>query len=254
MSALPSWMSRSELLMGEEPIRRLMNSHVLIAGVGGVGGICAEMLARAGIGKLTLVDNDVVEESNRNRQAVALVSTEGMLKTEVIAQRIRDINPAIEVVIHSIFLKDEVSQNLLDSDTFDYAIDCIDTLSPKVFYIRDCLAKDIPVVSSMGAGGKYDPTQIQVSDISESKHCNLARYVRKRLKTLGIHSGVKVVYSPELADPDKIIPAPEDNPKKSIIGTVSYMPAVFGCTVASVVIRDLSGVESFQPGGKKGCK
>ena len=103
----------------------------------------------------------------------------------------------------------------------------------------------------MGAGGKYDPTQIRVSDVSESKHCNLARYVRKRLKSLGIKKGVKVVYSPELTDPQRIILAPEDNPKKSIIGTVSYMPAVFGCTVASVVIRDLSGVEGYQPGGKK---
>jgi tRNA threonylcarbamoyladenosine dehydratase len=254
MSTLPAWMSRSELLMGEEPIKKLMNSHVLIAGLGGVGGICAEMLARAGVGKLTIVDADVVEASNRNRQAAALISTDGLLKTEVIAQRVKDINPDTEVVIHSIYLKDEVSQNLLDSDVFDYAVDCIDTLSPKVFYIRDCLAKGIPVVSSMGAGGKYDPTQIQVVDVSESRHCNLARYVRKRLKSLGIRKGVKVVYSPELADPARIIPAPEDNPKKSLIGTVSYMPAVFGCTVASVVIRDLSGVESYHPGGKKAKK
>jgi len=251
MSALPPWMGRSELLMGEEPIKRLINSHVLIAGLGGVGGICAEMLARAGVGKMTIIDADVVEATNRNRQAAALISTDGLLKTEVIAQRIRDINPDTEVIIHSIYLKNGNTQELLDSDTFDYALDCIDTLSPKVFFIRDCLAKGIPVVSSMGAGGKYDPTQIRVSDVSESKHCNLARYVRKRLKSLGIKKGVKVVYSPELTDPQRIILAPEDNPKKSIIGTVSYMPAVFGCTVASVVIRDLSGVEGYQPGGKK---
>lgn len=237
--------------MGDEPIKKLMKSHVLVAGLGGVGGIAAEMLARAGVGKLTLVDADVVEASNRNRQAPALISTDGKLKTEVMAERIRDINPDIEIDIKTIFLQQGVTEPLLDAAKYDYAVDCIDTLSPKVFYIRACLDRNIPIVSSMGAGGKIDPTLLQVVDISESKNCNLARYVRKRLKSLGIKKGVKVVYSPEYADPARIIPAPADNPKKSLIGTISYMPAVFGCMVASVVIRDLGGLESYNPGTPK---
>jgi tRNA threonylcarbamoyladenosine dehydratase len=251
MNELPAWMSRSALMMGEEPIKRLIKSHVLVAGLGGVGGIAAEMLARAGVGKLTLVDADVVEASNRNRQAPALISTDGKLKTEVMAERIKDINPDVELEIKSIFLKNGVTEPLLDSNNYDYAVDCIDTLSPKVFYIRACIKRNIPIVSSMGAGGKIDPTLVQVVDISESKHCNLAKYVRKRLKTLGIKNGVKVVYSPEYADPERIILAPEDNPKKSLIGTISYMPAVFGCAIASVVIRDLAQLQPYNPGKPK---
>jgi tRNA A37 threonylcarbamoyladenosine dehydratase len=247
MKKVPSWMGRSELLMGAEPIEKLMNSHVLVAGLGGVGGIAAEMLARAGVGKISLVDADVVEETNRNRQAAALISTNGRLKTEVMAERIKDINPDTEVIIHSIFLKDRITEELLDLHKYDYALDCIDTLSPKVFYLRACVQRGIPVVSSMGAGGKIDPTLVRVDDLSNSKHCNLARYVRKRLRSLGIRKGIKAVYSPEFADPERIIPAPEDNPKKSIIGTSSYMPAVFGCTVASVAIRDLAGLKSYDP-------
>jgi tRNA A37 threonylcarbamoyladenosine dehydratase len=247
MKKVPSWMGRSELLMGEEPIEKLMKSHVLVAGLGGVGGIAAEMLARAGIGKISLVDADIVEETNRNRQAAALISTNGRLKTEIMAERIRDINPNVEVEVHSIFLREKITDGLLDANQYDYALDCIDTLSPKVFYLRACVLRGIPVVSSMGAGGKIDPTQIKVDDLFQTKHCNLAKYVRKRMRTLGIRKGIKVVYSPEFADPNRIILAPEDNPKKSIIGTISYMPAVFGCAVASVAIRDLAGLEVYSP-------
>ncbi|MEZ5171922.1 MAG: tRNA threonylcarbamoyladenosine dehydratase [Bacteroidia bacterium] len=247
MKKIPSWMGRSELMMGPEPIEKLMNSHVLVAGLGGVGGIAAEMLARAGVGKISLVDADVVEETNRNRQAAALISTEGKLKTEIIAERIRDINPDTEVIVHSIFLREKITEEILDLHKYDYALDCIDTLSPKVFYLRACVLRNIPVVSSMGAGGKIDPTQVKVDDLYKSRHCNLARYVRKRLRTLGIKKGIKVVYSPEFADPERIIPAPDENPKKSIIGTISYMPAVFGCTAASVCIRDLAGLKSYSP-------
>ena len=244
---VPSWMGRTLLMTGEDPILKLMNSHVLVAGLGGVGGIAAEMIVRAGIGKITIIDSDTVDETNRNRQIPALKSSEGKLKTEVMAERLMDINPELDLIIKTVYLREGITEALLEESKPDYAVDCIDTLSPKVFYLKKCLSMGIPVVSSMGAGGKIDPTRLLVDDISKSKHCNLARYVRKRLRNLGIYSGIKVVYSPELADPAKIIQAPEGNVKKSFIGTMSYMPAVFGCTIASVVIRDLSGVEEYRP-------
>lgn len=251
---IPSWMGRSRLLMGDTPIEKLMNAHVLVAGLGGVGGIAAEMLVRSGVGTLTLVDGDVVEETNRNRQIPALVSTNNRLKTEAMAERLRDINPEVKLHVLSIYLKEEKIPETLSSARFDYVLDCIDTLTPKVNLIYHAVRLGLPVVSSMGAGGKIDPTLMEVLDISETRHCNLAKYVRKRLTRMGIRKGVKVVFSPEYADPARIIPAPEGNPKKSLIGTISYMPAVFGCTMASVVIRDLAGISSYDPGPKKKAK
>ena len=173
------------------------------------------------------------------KQVLSLTSTEGLNKVEVMAARIRDINPAIQLRVLNEFVKDDRTDEILEEEQFDYAVDCIDTLSPKVFFIKACLDKKIPIVSSMGAGGKVDPSQIKVVDISKTYQCNLAKYVRKRLYHLGTRKGVKVVFSPEAADKSKIIETPNAFPKKSIIGTVSYMPAMFGCTMASVVIRDL---------------
>ncbi|MBD3749996.1 MAG: tRNA threonylcarbamoyladenosine dehydratase [Sphingobacteriales bacterium] len=239
MSEIPQWLSRTALMLEKEQIQKLMKSHVLVVGLGGVGGICAEMIARAGVGKMTIVDADVVEASNRNRQLPALVSTNNQLKAEVMAHRIKDINPDIELTVITEFLKGDRTREILQSNSFDYVADCIDTLSPKVFFINECLKQKIPMVSSMGAGGKIDPTQIRINDISETYNCNLARYVRKRLQKFGIRKGLKVVFSPELPNQSKIILAEDDGPKKSIIGTVSWMPAVFGCTVASVVVNDL---------------
>ncbi len=236
---IPNWMARTEVLLGEEKINKLINSNVLVVGLGGVGGICAEMIARAGVGRMTIVDADVVEASNRNRQIPALISTDGKLKTDVMAERIRDINPNIDLKVIPEFLKDQRTVEVLQEGNFDYAVDCIDTLSPKVFFIKACLDMNIPLVSSMGAGGKVDPTQVQVVDISESYQCNLARYVRKRLHKYGIRSGFRVVFSPEAADQSRIFESEKAFPKKSVIGTISYMPAAFGITVASVVIRDL---------------
>jgi tRNA A37 threonylcarbamoyladenosine dehydratase len=148
-----------------------------------------------------------------------------------------------ELTVNEVFIKDDITKNLLESAHWDYVVDCIDTLSAKVFLIKGCLDRKIPIVSSMGAGGKVDPSQIQVIDISKTKICNLARYVRKRLQNLGIKKGLKVVFSPEKADQDKIIVTEKAYPKKSIIGTLSYMPAMFGCTAASVVIRDLMATD-----------
>lgn len=236
---IPYWMSRTQLLLGDDKVKNLMNKHVLVVGLGGVGGICAEMIARAGVGKMTIVDGDVVDLSNCNRQIPALHSTEGRPKTDVMAERLRDINPEIELHVVNEFIRDGKTIEVLQSQPFDYAVDCIDTLSPKVWFIKACLDHQIPVVSSLGAGGKVDPLRIQVTDISRSYRCNLAKYVRKYLRALGVKEGVTVVFSPEEVDQSRIIESEKAYPKKSLIGTISYMPAVFGCVVASVVIREL---------------
>lgn len=240
---IPYWMSRTQLMLGDETVAKLMRKNVLIIGLGGVGGICAEMIVRAGVGKMTIVDNDTVDLSNINRQIPALHSTASLPKAQVLAQRLKDINPELDLTVQEIFIKDDITKNLLESAQWDYVVDCIDTLSAKVFLIKGCLDRQLPIVSSMGAGGKVNPSQIQVTDISKTKICNLARYVRKRLQNLGIKKGLKVVFSPEKADQDKIIVTEKAYPKKSIIGTLSYMPAMFGCTVASVVIRDLMATD-----------
>jgi tRNA A37 threonylcarbamoyladenosine dehydratase len=242
---IPYWMSRTELMLGTNNVSQLMNKNVLIIGLGGVGAICAEMIVRAGVGKMTIVDNDKVDASNINRQIQALHSTVDLPKALVLEKRLKDINPNLDLTVLEIYIKDDITENLLDKEKWDYVVDCIDTLSSKVFLIKKCLDRNLPIVSSMGAGGKVDPSQIKVTDISKTYVCNLARYVRKRLQSLGIKKGLKVVFSPEKADQDKIIVTEKAFPKKSIIGTLSYMPAMFGCTVASVVIRDLMGFETL---------
>lgn len=235
---IPQWMSRTQLLLGDDAIHRLISSHVLVVGLGGVGGICAEMIARAGVGRMTIIDADVVEASNRNRQLPALVSSDGMRKAEVLAQRLLDINPDLQLTVINEFLNRENRDRLLGGTKYDYAADCIDTLTPKVHFIKHCMDTGIPIVSSMGAGARVDPSMIKIIDISGTYNCKLAYYVRKKLHSLGIYTGLKVVFSPERA-PEKRLVLTESGPKKSVIGTISYMPAIFGCTLASIVIRDL---------------
>lgn len=236
---IPYWMSRTQLLLGDEKIEKLITKHVLVVGLGGVGGICAEMIARAGVGKMTIIDADTVDVSNTNRQIPALHSTVGKLKSEVMAERLKDINPNLNLTMLSVFIQEEITIDLLETNRFDYAVDCIDTLSPKVHFIKACLDRKIPIVSSLGAGGKVDPAQVVITDISKTHQCNLAKYVRKKLHEVGIRTGLKVVFSAEPVEQERIIVTEKAFPKKSIIGTVSYMPAIFGCMVASVVIRDL---------------
>lgn len=240
---IPYWMSRTQLMLGDEPIQALMSKNVLVVGLGGVGGICAEMIARAGVGKMTIVDADTVDLSNVNRQIPALHSTAGNPKAEVMAERLKDINPDLDLTVLTEYIKEERTREILDQGNFDYAVDCIDTLSPKVYFIKACIDRKIPIVSSLGAGGKMDPSQIKVTDISKTYQCNLAKYVRKKLHALDIYKGLTVVFSPEMVDQSKIIETEKAFPKKSIIGTLSYMPAIFGCTTASVVIRDLGGLK-----------
>jgi tRNA threonylcarbamoyladenosine dehydratase len=236
------WLSRTELLLGEDRLKKLKASNVLIVGLGGVGSFAAEMICRAGVGKMTIVDGDSIHSSNRNRQLLALESNEGKSKAMLMAQRLKDINPELEVRAVDEYLKDDKITEILDSD-FSYAVDAIDTLSPKVFLIYNAMLKKIPVVSSMGSGGKFDPERIFISDISETTNCTLARIVRKRLHKLGIREGVTAVYSPEVVDKRKVVVVTGEKNKVSVVGTISYMPAAFGIACASVVIRDIAGIE-----------
>ena len=235
-----SWTERTELLLGEEKLSILRNAHVLVVGLGGVGAYAAEMLARAGVGRMTIADADVVGESNINRQLLALTSTVGRNKSDVMAERLRDINPEIELTVITEYIRDEKTYELLDAAKYDYVVDCIDTLSPKANLIMAALERGMKVVSSMGAGAKTDPTKVEIKDIGKSHHCPLAHMLRKRLHKVGIRSGFYAVFSPEPVREGALIRAEETN-KKSNVGTISYIPAVFGCACASVVVRDLLG-------------
>ncbi len=237
-----SWQERTLLLLDNEKTEILNTSHVLVAGLGGVGGYAAEMLCRAGIGKMTIIDGDHIQDSNRNRQLLALSSTVGQRKASLMAQRLMDINPDIELTVIDEFIRDERTHEILEMP-YDHVVDAIDTLSPKIFLIRQTLLKGLPLVSSMGAGGKTDPTVVRIADFSETYQCNLARMLRKRLKNLGVRSGFKTVFSPELIDDTTMMPVLDEPNKKTTVGTVSYMPAIFGCVIASVVIRELIGEE-----------
>lgn len=238
MTGTNNWELRTRLLVGEENIKKLHQSNVLVVGLGGVGACAAEMLCRSGIGHLTIVDGDIFQLSNLNRQLPSLNTNIGQKKATVLENRLHDINPKIVLnVIDEYISKDEMPN--LFTEKYDYVIDAIDTLSPKIYLIYNSLKKGIPLVSSMGAGGKYDPALVRIADISESHTCNLARMLRKRLHKLGIYEGFKVVFSAETIDPETIELTEEELNKKSVVGTISYMPAVFGCHCASVVIRDL---------------
>jgi tRNA A37 threonylcarbamoyladenosine dehydratase len=235
-------LTRTELLLGDEGLKKLKASNILVVGLGGVGAFAAEMICRAGVGSMTIVDGDIIHATNRNRQLPALKSTEGLAKAEVMGQRLKDINPDIKLFIVQEYIKDEKMEEVLDKG-FNYVVDAIDTLSPKIFLIYHSLQRKYPVVSSMGAGGKFDPTRINISDISETTDCPLARILRKRLHRLGIRDGFTAVYSSEMIDKSKIVATNGAQNKASIVGTISYMPAAFGIACASVVIRDLAGIE-----------
>jgi len=238
---MSDWLTRTELILDEGKLKKLKNSNVLVVGLGGVGAYAAEMICRSGVGSMTIVDGDHIHPTNRNRQLPALKSTEGLAKAEVMGQRIMDINPDIRLTVLQEYIKDERMAEVLDKG-FDYVVDAIDTLSPKISLIFHSLQRKFPLVSSMGAGGKFDPTKVFISDISETTDCSLARILRKRLHRLGIREGFTAVYSPEVIDKAKIIATDGEQNKASIVGTISYMPASFGIACASVVIRDLAGI------------
>lgn len=232
------WQERTALLIKSERLQKLRQSHVFVAGLGGVGAYAAEMLCRAGVGQLTIADADQVSATNRNRQLLALSSTEGMRKTALMRERLKDINPGIHLTAIDAYLRDDFTNQVLDK-RFDYIVDAIDTLSPKIFLIREAVHRGIPLVSSMGAGGKLDPSKVMVADFSATFHCTLARILRKRLRRLGVNGGFKAVFSVEPVMEDTMFVSDHEPNKKSTVGTISYMPAIFGCFCASVVIREL---------------
>lgn len=233
--------TRTELLVKKEGIDKLKNAHVLVVGLGGVGGYCAEQLCRAGIGSLTIVDGDTVSVTNINRQIIATNDTVGQLKAKVFEERLHAINPQCNITTIAEFIRDDRMIEILKDKNYDYVVDAIDTLSPKVFLIYHCVQMGLKLVSSMGSAGKYDPSLVQVSDVSKSHTCPLAYLVRKRLSRLGVKTGFKVVYSSERIPEDAMIEDPSTN-KRTTIGCISYMPPIFGCVCASVVIRDILGV------------
>lgn len=234
-----NWKERTELLLGRERLDYLATVHVLIVGLGGVGAYAAEQICRAGIGKMTIVDADIVNMSNLNRQLPALHSTIGKPKAEVVGARLKDINPELELTVINEFIRDKRTEEILDSSKYDFIVDAIDSLSPKVFLLFHALKRNIPVVSSMGAGAKTDPLQVKIADISKTSVCALAKAVRKRLRGMGIVKGIPVVFSTELSNPEAIIEVTDETFKRTTTGTVSYMPAIFGCYLASYVIRNI---------------
>lgn len=233
------WLQRTELLVKEEGIERLQNANILIVGLGGVGSFAAEFLVRSGIGNLTIVDGDIVDITNINRQLPALNSTIGKNKTDVVAERILDINPKLNLKKINEFLEPERMEEILTQEKFDYVLDCIDSLSPKLALIITCKRKKIKLVSAMGAGGKTDPSKVMVRDISKTNNCFLAKQIRKKLKKEQIHKGFRCVFSTEIQDENSLKMTDGSNYKKSFYGTISYMPAIFGLYAAAEVIRFL---------------
>lgn len=233
-----SWLSRTEALIGREAIEKLAKSHVMVLGLGGVGSFAAEFVCRAGVGEMTIIDGDTIDPSNRNRQLPALATNHGVSKASIMKQRLLDINPELTLHVHEEFVVPERISNFIESNP-DYIIEAIDSITPKLFLIRQAYSAKIPFVSSMGAGGKMDPTQIKIADISESYNCKLAQHIRKKLRKHDIRTGVKVAFSTELPNKSSLLYTDGSNFKKSAYGTMSYLPAAFGGAIASVAIRDL---------------
>ena len=242
------WLQRSELLVKKEGLEKLKNASVLVVGLGGVGSFAAEFLARAGVGNMTIIDGDIVDITNINRQLPALHSTVGKDKVEIVAERILDINPEINLVKMNEFLSPERMDEILEKTKFDYVLDCIDSVSPKLALIKACRRRKIKIVSSMGAGGKTDPSKVLVRDLSKTNNCYLAKQIRKRLKKEGITKGFRCVFSTEIQNEDSLKLTDGSNFKKSFYGTISFMPALFGLNAAAEVINFLVKSQKTEAG------
>ncbi|SDK81854.1 tRNA A37 threonylcarbamoyladenosine dehydratase [Pedobacter sp. ok626] len=235
-----NWLSRSALLIGNEGIDLLQQKHVLVVGLGGVGSFAAEFICRSGVGEMTIVDGDVVDPSNRNRQLPALSTNHGQSKAEIMKERLLAINPDLKLQVIQDFLTPQKCRELMEHH-FDYVMDCIDSLTPKVILLSKALEKNVPIVSSMGAGGRMDPTQVRVTWLPETYQCVFAQYVRKRLKRHENYNQIKAVFSTEETSKDALLMTDGSNFKRSAYGTMSYLPAAFGGVCASVAIRDMLG-------------
>lgn len=233
-------MERTTLLVGNKGIEKLNNAHVLIVGLGGVGSYAAEAIARSGVGKMTIIDGDTVDPTNRNRQLQALTSTHGLNKAVLMGERIKLINPEVDLTVIESFKNPDDMKDFM-TQKFTYVIDAIDSISPKLYLLQTAYFNNQRIISSMGAGGKMDPTKIQVVDIAQTYNCPMAQYVRKRLRYMNIYKGINSVFSTELPAKHSIMKTDGSKFKKSAYGTISYLPAAFGLTCASVVIRDIVG-------------
>lgn len=237
---ITDWRERTELLVKAEGLKKLQNANILVIGLGGVGSFAAEFLARAGIGSMTLIDGDVVDITNINRQLPALHSTIGQSKVDVVTNRLKDINPNLCVVSINEFLSPERVEEILTTRQFDYVLDCIDSVSPKISLIKTAKRHKIKLISAMGAGGKSDPSKVLVKDISKTYNCFLAKQIRKRLRKEGINKGFKCVFSTELQQEDSLRMTDGSYFKRSFYGTISFMPAIFGLYAAAEVINFLT--------------
>ena len=235
---MADWRERAELLFKKEGLDRLKNAHVLVVGLGGVGSFAAEFLARAGVGTMTIVDGDIVDVTNINRQLPALHSTIGQPKVTIVGDRLMDINPELKLIRIKEFLSPERAYELVTPE-YDYVLDCIDSVTPKLNLLISARRQKVKVISNMGAGGKYEASKVKVTDISKTEYCPLAKTVRKRLKKEGISKGVKVVFSTEYPDQSSLKMTDGQNFKKSFYGTNSWMPALFGLHSAETVVKYL---------------
>lgn len=232
-----NWLQRGTLLLGEEKQERLAQAHLLIVGLGGVGSWAAEMLCRAGAGAMTIIDADVVDVTNINRQMPALASTVGQPKCDVVAERLRAINPDVKITVKQMFITPENVPALLDEGGFDFVVDAIDTLDPKGALIRGCWERDIKIISSMGAGAKCNLADIRCGDLWKSEHCTLAKNVRRLLRDARSKHKLPVIFSAEEPRRDAIRPNPQGG--KPIIGSLAYFTATFGCYIAEYVIKNI---------------
>ncbi|MDY0280439.1 MAG: tRNA threonylcarbamoyladenosine dehydratase [Salinivirgaceae bacterium] len=235
---IPEWLHRTELLLGSDAMKKLQNSKVLIVGLGGVGSWASELIVRSGIGSITIVDSDNVDITNINRQLPALHSSIGKSKVAIMADRLMDINPDLNLTVIEKYINELTMKEVL-SQEYDLVVDAIDTLSPKVWFLYFAIEKGCRIISCMGSGAKLDPTLIEVGDLDSTRNCPLARNVRKRLRRLGIEKGFTTVFSTEFPQKHAIVEHESQN-KKSMIGTVAFVPAAFGCVIAAQVVKMLT--------------
>ncbi len=239
------WLERTQLLLGNKALQILKDANILVVGLGGVGAYAAEMLCRAGIGNMRIIDGDEIHTSNINRQLLALQSTNNKSKATLMKERLLDINPELNLRAEQLFIKENLTEEIL-SEPYDYIIDAIDTLSPKAFLIATALKNNIPIISSMGSGGKTNPALIRIADFSDTYNDKLARMLRKRMHKRGIYNGFKVVFSSEKTNPTAVKLTDNEDYKKTTVGTISYMPPLFGSFMAAEVIRNIASIKDYE--------
>jgi tRNA A37 threonylcarbamoyladenosine dehydratase len=241
---MTDWLERTDLLIGSAKIQKLKHAHVMIVGLGGIGSFAAEFIARSGVGTITLIDGDVFDATNKNRQLTALDSTIGKNKAVVLAERLKDINKNIKINVLEEFVVPERVWEILKAYNPDYVMDCIDSVTPKLEWIIACKRLKIKIISHLGAGGKMDPTRVQVVNLNQTHNCKLAAHIKKRLRKKNVdYKSIRAVFSSELQDKSSLKMTSGLNFKRSFYGTISYMPALFGLMGAAEVIRYLTEKE-----------